>query len=199
MTFSPFHPCPGIVWLFLGVFLYPPADINVGAGGGRIQERRAKENEEPLISGSAFLRFRSSPHSPHPDRLFFSLIWMGMESEPPSRADSSLQESHKQDKALLSPQPQVQKDRGAVKGRAVMPPPLRADHKAATGKTSGSKHNICRFMKSSSRTGVCHQAGNSVSTGLFQEKRKEEETCTLLTPGLDNTRLFMSLTAGAGT
>jgi hypothetical protein len=40
---------------------------------------------------------------------------------------------------------------------------------------------------------------NSVSTGLFQEKRKEEETCTLLTPGLDNTRLFMSLTAGAGT
>jgi hypothetical protein len=61
MTFSPFHPCPGIVWLFLGVFLYPPADINVGAGGGRIQERRAKENEEPLISGSAFLRFRSSP------------------------------------------------------------------------------------------------------------------------------------------
>jgi len=126
MTFSPFHPCPGIVWLFLGVFLYPPADINVGAGGGRIQERRAKENEEPLISGSAFLRFRSSPHSPHPDRLFFSLIWMGMESEPPSRADSSLQESHKQDKALLSPQPQVQKDRGAVKGTSCRQP-LTAD------------------------------------------------------------------------
>ena len=32
-----------------------------------------------------------------------------------------------------------------------------------------------------------------------KERRKEEMASRLLTPGLDNTRLFMRLTAGAGT
>ena len=34
---------------------------------------------------------------------------------------------------------------------------------------------------------------------LHQEREEDQDGCTLLTPGLDNTRLFMSLTAGAGT
>ena len=38
-----------------------------------------------------------------------------------------------------------------------------------------------------------------LSLGNKKEKELEEKTSRLYTPGLDNTRLFMSLTAGAGT